>query len=142
MLPWVFMSLLSGKKKTSDPSSSKFQITNNQTSTPSPHAQPHLSSSSSSSLSQLEPEIEIEPLSAAYLPPQALLQISQYLVPLERLECLLVCKAWSAPVALGMYKDLELRSSYAFEGLAKVLVEREPYHPYALLVRSLDIGGE
>ncbi|KAJ3163486.1 hypothetical protein HDU86_000065 [Geranomyces michiganensis] len=75
------------------------------------------------------------------LPASVLAGFVRYLNHADQAKLLVVCKAWSLPVASAMYRAPLLQSSDSFERLIQLLNTPLPAHPYPELIRELDIGA-
>ncbi|KAJ3003908.1 hypothetical protein HKX48_001502 [Thoreauomyces humboldtii] len=75
------------------------------------------------------------------LPSLVLASIVGHLSHADQVSLLMVCKAWSLPVAEAMYRAPDLQTSDSFERLVSLLNTPLPALPYPELIRELDIGS-
>ncbi|TPX60526.1 hypothetical protein PhCBS80983_g01761 [Powellomyces hirtus] len=89
----------------------------------------------------VETALSKTPVDYTNLPSAVIDGIVQNLSHSDQLNFLVLCKAWSRPVATAMYRAPLLQSSDSFERLIQLLNTPLPAHPYPELIRELDIGA-
>ncbi|KAJ3109534.1 hypothetical protein HDU97_005191 [Phlyctochytrium planicorne] len=141
MLPYVFSSLIFGKKRKDGTAS-----TSNTSLATSGRHDDFLDEDGVDSESPLSSQPVLRQNSGTLtlppLPTEAFLSILSFLQSrADTVSLMLVCKEWSAAVAEAFYLSPPLRHPDVFGAFTSLIVSPSTYHPYPSLVQRLEIVG-